>query len=79
MMLFIVEHAGPSGGVISSILTGVHGCIFVSGCGGTEALAGGYHVTFWCGDGIRVMFRDAICSEARPRGEISRVDGSKPG
>ena len=64
---------------MSSIFNGVHGCIFANGCGGTEALAGGYHVAFWCGDGIRVMFGDASCSEARLRGEISRIDGSKPG
>ena len=40
---------------MSSILTGVHDCIFASFSGGSETLAGGYHMTFWCGNGVGVM------------------------
>ncbi len=64
---------------MSSILTGVHGCIVSSGCSGTKALSGGYHVTFRCGYCIRVMFGDAGCVEAGPRCKISCFDGCKPG
>ena len=66
-------------GVISSILTDVHGYIFANGCGGAEALAGRDHVSFLCSDGIRVVFGHASCSGARPSSEITRMDDSKPG
>ena len=40
---------------MSSILIGVIDCGFASFSGGSEALAGGYHMTFWCGNGVGVM------------------------
>ena len=41
---------------MSSILVGVNGCIFSSFCGGAEALEGGCHMTFLCGNCVGVIF-----------------------